>query len=53
MIAYEIVERFKAMNQVSIDGWERISKSLREQSFEKDMGITILSTCLFNIRGID
>ena len=38
MIADEIVDRFKSLNQESIDGWDRISKALREQTTEEKYG---------------
>lgn len=38
MIEDEIVRRFKETNQISVDGWNRISESIREESAEDKYG---------------
>ena len=38
MITDEILDRFKARHQESRDGWDRISKALREESWQEKNG---------------
>lgn len=38
MIEDEIIDRFKLTNQISRDGWDRLSKSIREESVDEKYG---------------
>jgi hypothetical protein len=38
MIEDEIIARFKFTNQISRDGWDRLSKSIREDSWQEKYG---------------
>lgn len=38
MIEDEIISRFRATNQVSEEGWKRLSQSIRDEEFDEKYG---------------